>query len=413
MSCGGVVVVGETNENIFEIAIVTNNINLAKSIIHLVNANSYFNHRKELPLHLSVKNGNLNMVKFLIENGADVNMMDRSFMYPLHYACQFVYPKIASILISAGANPNIHSIRSSTPLLLAIETHSLELVKILVESGADIEKQDQSNGNTPLNQACYNYPSNTQIDIVDYLIKCGANVNSKNYSGLTPLLTAILANYNLNVRLIKLLLRSGCNPNEANLAGISPLLAAIRRSSDHFDDGNQTVQLLIDHGCNVNAREFENNHHRQQPIGLSPGGDTALNISIDRNQDSITEKLIRNGADVGVENLRGETPIFSLIRDRKYVLARQALATLPIISTKDLQQLSRYLSDEYRMNEDPKNFQQIKQFLFQQPGSYFPRLMHLCRCSIRKSLGRYSDRSIEYLKYLPESIRSYLMLKQL
>lgn len=124
MSCGGVVVVGETNENIFEIAIVTNNINLAKSVIHLVNANSYFNHRKELPLHLSVKNGNLNMVKFLIENGADVNMMDRSFMYPLHYACQFVYPKIASILISAGANPNIHSIRSSTPLLLAIETHS-------------------------------------------------------------------------------------------------------------------------------------------------------------------------------------------------------------------------------------------------------------------------------------------------
>ncbi|XP_075590544.1 B-cell lymphoma 3 protein homolog isoform X2 [Dermatophagoides farinae] len=309
----------------------------------------------------------------------------------------------------ADADPNVTSLKAQTPLLAAIESNSLELVKILVKAGADIEMADSFNSNTPLHQACLHFPSNARLDIVKYLIACGANVNTKNNSGFTPLLTAILQNYSINVRLIKLLLRSGCDPDEANKAGISPLLATIRRSSDHFDDGVETVQLLIDHGCNVNAREFE--YCNQAPV-LTPG-DTALNISIDRNQDSITEKLIRNGANVSVENSHGKIPIFSLLRDRKYVLARQAIAIMPFISTKHLQQLliHHYLSDEYQMDEDTKNFQQIKRFLLQR-WPYFPRLMHLCRCSLRKFLGKNSDQLIEQL-CLPESIRMFLMLKQL
>ncbi|KAF7496334.1 Putative ankyrin repeat protein [Sarcoptes scabiei] len=379
--------------NQFEKAVLTNNLIVAENVIEQINTNSIFKHQKEFPLHLCVKWGHKEMVKLLLCNGANVNLMNLQGFYPLHYACMHINIEIAKILIENGADVNAYSSKGKTPLLFAVISNSLG------KAGANINLKDLSHGNSTLHFACqYSVP--TGLDLIEYLIANGANINEQNNDGFTPLLTAILNDYNINVPVVKILLRSGADPNQAGQYGITPLLATIRRSSDHFDEGNETVQILIDFDCNINEKEFQGQR----------SGETALNLSIERSQNSITEKLIRSGCDVTVRNSRGETPFFSLIKNNKYDLAKLMAAIVPSVLMDDPDSQAKLTNDFGERVED-KDFRELKRFLFER-WPFFPQLQHLCRCSIRKRLGKKADKFIRKWNF-SESIKQYLTLDQL
>jgi ankyrin repeat protein len=170
-----------------------------------------------------------NMIKMLVEKGADINRTKA-----LNYAIMTKNIKTVEFLLKHGASVNKSDEGSETALHIAVEDGQIEIIKLLLANGADINAKDEM-GETPLyslihlpydnelprllldNGADPNTTSNgTPIlnaiadtqneEFVEMLLKKGANVNSKDYQGNTPL--QIASKYN-NQGVINMLKKYG------------------------------------------------------------------------------------------------------------------------------------------------------------------------------------------------------------
>ncbi len=163
----------------------------------------------------------------------------------------------------------------------------LNAVKNLLKENKDLLESLDQNGKTPLHIACYS----AQVDVVKYLIEQGANINASTYAKLSPLHWAVHS-YSDPVtkkETIEFLLSK--SPELANLQndkGITPLMWAA-------NDLEETIQLLIDHGADVNARDFN--------------GYSALHSWTRWWPEDKSEFLIQQGADVNTRDANGRTPL--------------------------------------------------------------------------------------------------------
>jgi len=98
-------------------------------------------------------------------------------------------------------------------------------VETLLRSGADLENRGERSGNSPLNVIVRR---DLCIDMVRYLIDCGASVNTQNRKGATPLLSAI---YYQNLRIAKLLMARGADVNMQDFQGRTALMVAAQSSN--------------------------------------------------------------------------------------------------------------------------------------------------------------------------------------
>lgn len=92
-----------------------------------------------------------------------------------------------------------------------------------------------------------------------------------------------------NIHKVRDLLALGADPNTSDESGVTPLMFAVQ--SGNID----LVELLIESGANVNA--------------YPQNGNTALHAAVMAASDSIAELLIKNGAEVNAKNVRGRTPL--------------------------------------------------------------------------------------------------------
>jgi hypothetical protein len=71
-------------------------------------------------------------------------------------------------------------------------THEIQLIlaRQLIEHGAEVKAVMNPRGGTPLHNACYT-GNVTNLDFVQLLLKEGADPNSKNHLGMTPLMCAV------------------------------------------------------------------------------------------------------------------------------------------------------------------------------------------------------------------------------
>ena len=116
----------------------------------------------EPDIFIAARDGKISSLEYLIEKeGVDMNIQAKKY-YDDDIICK-------------GCNA----------LHIACMCGNLEVVQYLLEKGADIESLS-SNGSTPLYLASYN--GNTEV--VKYLISKGANKNFKNKYGSTPYLGA-------------------------------------------------------------------------------------------------------------------------------------------------------------------------------------------------------------------------------
>src|SRR5512145_2002382 len=85
----------------------------------------------------------------------------------------------------------------------AVSSGDLKKVNELIETDPALLELKDNNGNTPLSIACGGFKK--QLDIAEYLIKKGADVNAKNNNGSTPLHNACSVANPQEVNLVKLL----------------------------------------------------------------------------------------------------------------------------------------------------------------------------------------------------------------
>jgi len=145
-------------------------------------------------------------VKYLLDKGAKVNGKN-SEGAPLRNAVEAGNSKVVEYLIKKGANVNAVKIsqdgekaglKLESALMIAVRRGYFDIVKLLVENGADLEQQYESaNYDTAIITA-----SIYGRDILEYLIKKGANINYQNSKGETALMNAARKGWIDNVKVL-------------------------------------------------------------------------------------------------------------------------------------------------------------------------------------------------------------------
>lgn len=143
------------------------------------------------------------------------------------------YPQLARVLLEAGANPNDGESRYH-----AAEHNHVACLKVLKEFGTDFSGSDKTWGNTPL---CFllghaHSPATVRAGI-RWLVENGANPNGRSYAdgdNETPLHVAIRNDWDLAT--IQLLLDHGADPNARRADGRTPYAMAVMFGRDRIAD---------------------------------------------------------------------------------------------------------------------------------------------------------------------------------
>ncbi|GFY79988.1 ankyrin repeat protein [Trichonephila inaurata madagascariensis] len=230
------------------------------------------------PLFYAVMKNDEKMIKFLVETG-NVNVNLGKYNNPLGIAISHGYMELAEYLINKGANLDQQDSIGRTLLHKAAEDGNLAAVKFLIDRGARLDVLDKWN-DTPLHVAANVKVNEGHTEVVDYLIRNGADINlTHNY---TPMHLAIIRG---NLDMVKCLIDNNADLYVKRACDGTPLAYA-----------KQQGQIEI-----VNYMDsIISNLSRSKTISLDK---TNINIKYDLagNKLNIIENSIKNA----IQNFKG------------------------------------------------------------------------------------------------------------
>jgi ankyrin repeat protein len=172
------------------------------------------------------------VAKQLVTAGADVNQQGAGSKTAIMYAALAGagYRSCVETLISAGADLDLRDDRGHTVLSLVADAENYQMFNLLLQAGASTEGlesiqliQAATIGNLDRVQSLLSARVNLDLDrgaaignaaaaghtqVVDLLIRAGANVNLSNNSGFTPIASAAHAGY---LEIVRLLIEAGAD----------------------------------------------------------------------------------------------------------------------------------------------------------------------------------------------------------
>ena len=167
-------------------------------------------------------------------------------------------------------------------------------VMALLEKGADVNTKD-TEGNTPLHKAV----ESSHKELVELLIQEKAHVNARNSVGETPLNMAAQEGW---WKLAKLLIQNGADVRAAGHDGITPL-------HDAAGTGQKEAGiLLIQKGANAHAKDS---------IDWTP-----LHWAAASGANDMARLLIQKGADVNARGDSGKIPMIGKVYTRPWVRSK-------------------------------------------------------------------------------------------
>lgn len=156
------------------------------------------------PLMAAAAFGNTDVVKLLIKNRVDVNAQTSSRMSAYFFAAQFEHKEIMKLLKKAGAEEIYVEPTNEAKLLLASEVGNAKVVGNMIIKGVDINLGYEGSKQNALMKAS----ANGHGQVVDILIKAGADLNAKDKDGKTALMFATI---NKKTAVAKMLLDAGAD----------------------------------------------------------------------------------------------------------------------------------------------------------------------------------------------------------
>ncbi len=222
-------------------------------------------YRPKTLLHVAAEADRVEVIRWLIDQYADVDATadGGSFfaMTPLAAAAAAGKIRAAAALLDAGARIEAPTEESKgnrsvahsgyTPLLAAITENQKEMARFLLDRGADIEAQACQCA-TPLCEAA----RQGNKDLCELLLTRGAKL-----SGRLPTCTPLHAAVAEHPELLEYLIRKGADVNAGLDQGRPPLVAAVQ--------GKQavaSVAILLKHGARLDVPVFE---HRESLLMMA------------------------------------------------------------------------------------------------------------------------------------------------
>lgn len=216
------------------------------------------------------------------------------------------------ILYGCATAPDTNS-SANENLISAAKMNDLIEARIQINKGADVNSEDEY-GITPLIAAAFY----GHLEMAELLLNNGADVNAHKSSDYPPLAAAILQD---RESVVKLLLSSGANVNIRLGNGRTPLHLAV------FDGCEDIVELLIAHGALVNVKD---------DTGITPLHDAVAN----RNR-KLVELLLANGADIRAKDNDGTDPLMLSRHTDLYAILKAGHANKPGVSRSSARKTRR------------------------------------------------------------------------
>ena len=168
------------------------------------------------------------------------------------------------MLLDGGADPNELGGYPCfcAPLELAVYYGNNEMVDLLLKNGADVQKRN-SYGGTPLHVSLFR----VQRDITGMLLDYGADIEAKDKRGKTVLYTAAQT-YSANK--LQYIIAKGADVNTiCTRDGSTPLMAAV---GIHGTGGHlEKVRILLDSHANIFLRNHAGDSAEYLAYNLQPG----------------------------------------------------------------------------------------------------------------------------------------------
>lgn len=192
-------------------------------------------------------NGNEQLVQILLDSGANVNAKNHSGSTCLIWAIWQGHKNIVRLLLNVGADVNAKTNNGNTALMWAAIKGYKKIVKMLLNEGADPSAQSK-NGYTALIYASIR----GKTKVVKWLLNAQINsstINIKDNEGCTALIRVALTRYK---DVVDLLIKAGANLNLQDNIGNTALMEAVRWKQIEI------VKLLLDANADIHIQNNSN-----------------------------------------------------------------------------------------------------------------------------------------------------------
>ncbi|WNY25729.1 ankyrin repeat domain-containing protein [Methanolapillus millepedarum] len=250
-------------------------------------------------LHQAI--GDLDGLRAIVKLGADINEIADIYGYgegtPLSAACFAFDADSIDVLLECGADPNVKSGTGNTALSwlfwreIPMSVRKVEperIIKSMTAAGLNINDTVDEHYHTILNLACATGNGNSDFGngsfrrlVAEAAIKNGADVNTKNKYGQTPLMFSCIGDRTFpeaeKVQL--LLLEKGAALDAKDNAGNTVLHYAA--SNADMKRAKEMAEMLFEFGDVL-------------PDAVNNAGKTALEIATEKNNEMLVKFLLKN-----------------------------------------------------------------------------------------------------------------------
>jgi ankyrin repeat protein len=311
--------------------------------------------RDVTPLYLAVEGNHCDVAEMLLNQGALVDSAGTLGATPLHRAAENLNLEIIELLLQHKANPNALDNKQWTPLHYAVAAHTysneyddeltLEIVKLLVDYGANVNLSTEESW-TLVHQVAWR----DKLLTLQFLLslQSTAIVNARDDRGRTPLHEAAMNN---NFNMVEFLLKQGADINAQDDTGRVPWCLAMIALNWELAD-----RLLTVHGARVIATHQKNTETLRQ---MFKGDLLMLGVLLsdkDKAKELIAqekdEHRLKQAFDYAVGQGKKELLPIILERAQEHVDVQKALQVLEGI-----------LAKQCLTQEERKNYQEVKCYL--------------------------------------------------
>ena len=187
-------------------------------------------------------------------------------------------------------------------LAIAVHNSNREVLQYLLKAGADVNASNLDN-ETALMELKDSYGAYNAVPI-QALLDAEANPNAQDNDGRTLLMRMLSNDYPVGYNYdfltpAEVLITGGASVDIRDNKGRTVLMYA---AQNHYlaRDKSDVIRLFLKAGADINARDNE--------------GNTAIILAAKKNYPNIIKLLLENGADINARNLNGRTALMEIIQ---------------------------------------------------------------------------------------------------